>query len=543
MARPNILLIVADDLGFSDIGAFGGEIETPNLDRLANEGLRLTGFHSAPACSPTRASLLTGLDHHVAGLGSMAEQLPAHLVGQPGYEGYLNERVVALPEILRENGYATLLSGKWHLGTNEIAHPHSRGFERSFALLPGAGYHFDLGAEANHKGIPYFAHPLSELYTEDGKPLEALPENFYSSDTFTDKLIGYLDDLEATGDERPFFGYLAFTAPHWPLQAPPEITAKYRGLYDEGPDALRQKRLARLKALGLIAEDVEAHPVTTSAKPWDELTDDERQWSARAMEIYAAMVDRMDWNVGRVVEYLEKTGKLDDTLIIFLSDNGAEGAMLEAWPAFGDNLEKGADSIYDNSLDNLGNPDSFAWYGPRWAQAATAPSRLFKTFTTEGGIRVVAFLRHKDLERQRTISHAFTSVADITPTLLDIAGIPHPGTTWQGRPVEAPAGKSWLPWLEGAQEPHGSDTVSGWELFGRKAVRRGDWKAVNVPQLGGDAVWQLYDLSVDPGEIHDLAGTHPEKLAELLADWDSYVAANGVAEYRLEGAPGFRETF
>ncbi len=531
MASPNILLIVADDLGFSDIGAFGGEIETPNLDRLAREGLRFTGFHSAPACSPTRSMLLTGVDHHIAGIGSMAERLPEEVKDQPGYEGYLNERVVTLPEILSDAGYATLMAGKWHLGDNDLSRPDARGFEKSFALIPGAANHYGFEPPLSPAERPGLLRTTAGLYTENGRFIEELPEDYYSSDFFADKLLSYFSEMKEEGDERPFFAYLPFTAPHWPLQAPAEIVAKYKGRYDAGPDALRAGRLAKLKELGLVPADVEAHPVTTTRKGWDELTEAERRFSARAMEVYAAMVERMDWNIGRVLDRLEAEGKLDDTLVIFLSDNGAEGALLEAFPAFGPNLEQVIAEHYDNSLDNIGNGNSYVWYGPRWAQAATAPSRLHKAFTTEGGIRVVSFLRHKDLPRQQAISHEFTTVMDITPTLLDIAGVPHPGTHYKGRPVEAPAGKSWLPWLNGAAAPHDTETVTGWELFGRKAVRRGDWKAVFIPKPSGPGRWQLYNLADDLGEVRDLAETHPERLATLLNDWNDYVRANGVIEF------------
>ena len=261
MKRPNFLVIVADDLGFSDIGAFGGEINTPNLDRLAYAGCRLTDFHSAPACSPTRAMLLTGTDHHIAGIGTMLEVAVPGFAGAPGYEGYLNDRVVALPELLRDAGYLTLMSGKWHLGSTIETSPWARGFERSFALLPAGASHYGGGSTGGFSPVP-------TLYTEDDR-FVTVGDDFYSSDFYTDTLLRYFRERrqDPEDDDRPFFAYLPFQAPHWPLQAPEESIASYRGRYDAGPDALREERLAALKRLGLCPPDVDAHPVVADSAP------------------------------------------------------------------------------------------------------------------------------------------------------------------------------------------------------------------------------------------------------------------------------------
>jgi arylsulfatase A-like enzyme len=519
--RPNFLVIVADDLGFSDIGAFGGEINTPNLDRLAYAGIRFTDFHSAPACSPTRSMLLTGTDHHIAGIGTMLELTPPGFQPPPGYEGYLNDRVVALPELLRDAGYLTLMSGKWHLGITIDRSPWARGFERSFALLPGGASHYG-GSRATA------SLPAPTLYTEDDQ-FVTVGDDFYSSDSYTDALLRYFRE-RPEDDDRPFFAYLPFQAPHWPLQAPAELIARYRGRYDAGPDALREERLATLKRLGLCAPDVVPHPVVADGAPeWNDMTDEERAISARSMEVYAAMVDRMDWNIGRVIDYLTETGELDNTVVIFLSDNGAEGAIVEAIPILGGLIAKQIEQHCDHSLDNLGAPNTFIWYGPRWAQAATAPSRLYKAFTTEGGIRVVGFVTWPGFDRQAQIGTAFTTVMDFAPTVLELAGVTHPGTEYRGREVAPMRGRSLVPYLSGAAEAvHDDVTDTGWELFGRRAIRRGDWKALYLPEPYGPGAWQLYDLSADPGEIDDLAAARPEKLAELLALWDRYVEDTGV---------------
>ncbi len=522
--RPNVLLIVADDLGFSDLGAFGGEISTPNLDALAKAGIRFTDFHSAPACSPTRAMLLTGTDHHIAGIGTMSEGRLPGLSDAPGYEGYLNDRVVTIGELLRDAGYDTLMSGKWHLGETLDTAPCSKGFDRSFAMLGAADNHY-LWRELRDP-LTLFSEPVK--YLEGDQFIADLPKDFYSSDAFTDRLLDYFADRGAS--EKPFFAYLPFSAPHFPLQAPAENIAHYHGIYADGPDALRDKRLTNLKNLGLIAADVTAHPVEAATKTWDDMTPDEQKFSARTMEVFAAMVERMDSNIGRVVDYLKSTGQFDNTIILFLSDNGAEGAVMEAMPIAGPITSRYIAENFNNHIDNLGAPDSYIWYGPRWAQAATAPSRLCKTYTTEGGIRVVAFAHYPALQRSGEIGHAFSTVMDIPPTLLDLAGASHPGTSYQGRTVAALRGRSMLAWLDGATAAvHDATYATGWELFGRRAIRQDNWKAVYIPRPSwGEGAWQLYDLAADPGEITDLAQTHPEKLHALLGLWQAYVEETGV---------------
>ncbi|WP_130803748.1 arylsulfatase [Acinetobacter ihumii] len=528
--QPNILLIVADDLGFSDIGAFGGEIQTPYLDQLALHGLRLTNFHTASTCSPTRAMLLSGTDHHLAGLGTMAEALTPELEGKEGYEGVLNHKVAALPELLQDAGYYTIMSGKWHLGLKPEFFPAQKGFERSFALLPGAANHYLFEADIPEDEIPRLLKSTRGLYAEDDQFAAELPQGFYSSDYFTTRLLDFLQDDEQR-DGRPFFAYLPFSAPHWPLQAPQEDIAKYKGQYDQGPEKLREQRLEKLKQLGLVATDTTIHPVLARTPFWESLTDEARQKSARIMEVYAAMVDRMDQNIGRVIEHLKNTSELDNTIVIFLSDNGAEGAQLEALPVFGGHLDEIIEKYYDNRLDNIGRANSYVWYGEHWAQAATAPSRLYKAHTSEGGIRTVSFIHYPAFQRQQQISHEFLTVMDVLPTLLDYLNIQHPETEYKGRQLVPLRGKSILPYLQNQQAHiHSQDHITGWELFGQKALRKGDWKALFIPAPNGPNRWQLYNLQLDKGETQDLAKQHPEKLQELLHDWAIYVKENGVIE-------------
>lgn len=508
--RPNFLVIVADDLGYSDIGVFGGEIRTPNLDRLALAGIRLAGFHTAPTCSPTRSMLLSGTDNHLAGLGTMAELIRPNQKGKPGYEGYLRSDVATLAERLAAGGYSTLFSGKWHLGLTPEQDPHARGFQRSFALLQGGHNHFgtDVGTTAT--------------YTEQGKPLSALPAGFYSSDAFASRLIGFLGERPAAGKAQPFFAYLAFTAPHWPLQAPAEDIARYKGRYDAGYDALRQQRLDRQRELGILPADVVPHTPRNRDGSWDSLPADQQRTAARNMEIYAAMVDRLDQNVGRVIEALRASGDLDNTVILFLADNGAEALDIETTGAeMLGRYAKGA----DNGFANRGAATSYVTYGAGWAQAATAPSWLTKGYQSEGGTRAVAFVSGANIPQRGGADTQFLSVADIAPTLLDLAGIDPDALEVGGRTVRAITGRSWLAWLRNpAARVYGTGDGFGSELFGSRAYRRGDWKLTDI----GDGQWRLFDIGRDPGETRDLSLAAPAKRDELAAAWDRYARDVGI---------------
>ncbi|RMJ24779.1 Arylsulfatase [Aspergillus sp. HF37] len=549
--RPNFLIAVADDLGFSDLGCFGGEIRTPNIDKLAdNGGVRFTDFHAAAACSPTRSMVMTGTDHHIAGLGNLIEwtnisgqngpkgsqMSTAPQRGMPGYEGYLNERVVALPELLRDAGYHTLMSGKWHLGLTPERSPHRRGFERSLAHLPACSNHYAYEPQLQDPDeTPTFLEAsYIALHMEDDHYVKKLPDGWYSSDGYGDRMVEYLRDWQAERREQPFFAYLPFTAPHWPLQAPRDYIDHYRGVYDDGPDALREKRLQRLKELGMVRGDVQAHPVVAEeVKAWDEYTADEKKKSSTAMEVYAGMVECIDANVGKVVDYLASIDELDNTFVCFMSDNGAEGAAYEAYPMVQNGVMPHLQKYYDNSLDNLGSGDSFIWYGPRWAQAATAPSRLYKAYTTEGGVRVPFVARFPQgvtvADQARGITDQFATVMDLAPSILEMAGVTHPAPSYHGREVVPMRGRSFFPWATGRTERiHEKDFIQGWETCGRAALRFGDWKIVYIPQPKGPERWQLYNLDDDPGEVHDLAEAEPERLQRLLKLWDQYVLETGV---------------
>lgn len=498
--RPDIILIVADDLGYSDLGAYGGEIATPNLDRLAARGLQYTHFHAGPTCSPTRAMLMTGVDHHRAGLGTMAEALPFNpqMRGKPGYEGHLNDRVVTLAQRLRDAGYATRISGKWHLGQEPANLPPARGFERSYVLLPGASQHFDA-----KRAFPFDS---DATLREDGR-LASWPEGRYSSDHYTDRMIEYVRDAPA---DRPLFAYMAYTAPHWPLQAPASDIANQKGRYDAGWDTVRARRLERQRALGLLEDPALAAPRPASVPAWDSLDEEEQEREARLMEIYAAMVENLDHNVGRLLEAIEERGRLDDTIIVFMSDNGAESMQLERskLPQVSEWIAKN----FDNRLGNLGSAGSYVGYGPSWAHVSNAPVRAYKGGPYEGGTRVPAIVVVPGGKPQRVDD--FAHVLDLAPTLLAMAGVTPKQPQFDGRQIID---------AQGHPMPGDPLRVSNTELFGHRSVRRGDLKAVS-PWLGaaGPAPWQLYDLAADPGEQHDLAADRPrdvEALAALHAQW------------------------
>ncbi|MAT92078.1 MAG: arylsulfatase [Halioglobus sp.] len=511
-AQPNFLVIVLDDVGFADLGAFGSEVATPNLDRLAANGTLLSNFYTAPTCSPTRAMLLTGVDSHRAGLGNMDEFMADNQRGRDGYEGYLNDRVVTVAEILRAGGYQTYMTGKWHLGLDVARSPWARGFDRSFASLMGGASHFDDMAGPT-------VEQQRAAYRADRDLVSSLPENFYTSDFFTDEMIRYIDAGRDSGN--PFLAYLAFTAVHFPVQAPDAYLEKYRGRYDAGYEHLREARFQRLKSLGLVRRDAELPVLHPSVAAWDSLSTAQQEGQARAMEAYAAMLDNLDANIGRLVDYLENTGQYDNTYLVVISDNGPEGNPLTG-PMF-----KGYVDAFDNSLENIGRKGSFVAVGPGWAEASSAPFRGFKSYTSEGGIRVPAFVRAPGNANAGSVITTVASVRDITPTLLEAAAVAHPGNRFEGREVETPSGRSLLGLLRaGEAGARGDSELFATELFGRRALRMGRWKAVLQEMPNGTGAWELYDLRTDPGERNNLAQAQPEVLREAIARFEEYARDN-----------------
>jgi len=503
--RPNILLLVADDMGLSDIGPFGSEIQTLTLNKLADQGVLLSNFHVLPTCSPSRSVLLTGTDNHITGLGAMGERTSPKQKGKPGYEGYLNKTVAALPEILNNAGYHTYMVGKWHLGHDEGFKPSDRGFEQTFALIGGGGSHW-----SDQKGVS----PIIPVeYSHNGKIVETLPEDFYSTKNYTDHLMRWLEkDKE---DDKPFFAYVAYTAPHDPLHAPKEYIDKYKGTYDKGFDVLRSERYQKLKKLGLVSENAEMFP--WNGVKWEDLSEEQQKITAREMEVYAAMIDYMDNQISIIIHWLEESGKMDNTMIVFISDNGANGGLFTSYPG---QTEEYMNS-FDNSLDNIGLPNSLTDMGPNWASASMSPYRLFKGFTTEGGIKAPCIIKlPKSIDTDKKMIQSFTHISDLAPTFLALANTSHPSE--QDKAIPPMMGKSLNPLLTGEVNNIHANEGIGFELHGRRAYFKDEWKIVNLSKPHGNGDWQLYNLSNDPTEINDLSDKHPEKREELIHAWNEY---------------------
>ncbi len=496
--RPNIVLIMADDMGYSDIGAYGGEIHTPNLDRLANEGLRFTHFYNTARCCPTRASLLTGLYPHQAGMGAMVSSVDSS--PQPGpYQGYLSSQSVTIAEALKEAGYHTYMSGKWHVGEKPEYWPRKRGFDRYFGLISGASSYYDLITE----------QPRKRQMALDDQHWMPPPEGFYMTDAISDYAVQFLQShAEAAYADDPFFLYIAYTAPHWPLHALPEDIARYEKSYGIGWDSLRAERYQRMLNLGIIDGAYRLSERTSTIPPWIE-AQNKAEWERR-MAVYAAMVDRMDQGIGRVVEALQQSSKLDNTLILFLSDNGGCAEEIEGR------------GLNDPAVP-IGEPGSYTAYNEPWANASNTPFRLYKQRVHEGGIAtpLIAYWPGviQDTGRiVRDVGH----VMDIMPTSLEIAGTSYPDS-FNGNPIIPLQGKSLLPILQGGSR--GGHDALFWEHIGNRAVRKGKWKLVYEHNLGA---WELYDMEADPTETINLASQFPEKALELKLQWEQWADDVGV---------------
>ncbi len=514
--RPNILLVVADDMGWTDLGSFGSEIETPNLDALAERGVKFTDFHTSVSCSPTRSMLMSGTDNHIAGLGNMGELITPEQKGKPGYEGHLNNRVVSLAEVLRAGGYHTYMAGKWHLGHDPEHFPHARGFERSFSmLLGGASYWNDMfGLLAVHEEVAE--------YVLDDKRLEQLPKDFYATRSYTDFLIESI--RENRKDGKPFFAYLAFTAPHDPMHVPEPWLSKYRGHYDDGYEVLKAKRAAAARRMGLVSTGAKTPGRHRMLKAWDSLSKEQQALESRGMDVYAGMVNNMDYHFGRVVDFLKDIGEYENTIVVFFSDNGPNPWVSEDYPG---NRGSKWFAQFDNSIENLGHPMSHYAYGMGWGSACAGPLDLFKMTVGEGGIRSPMLIAGPGVKGGRQ-ANSFAYVWDVMPTILELTGIPHP-EKYRGRQVERMRGKSLKGVLTGSTKAaYDANDLVGGEMQNGKWMRQGDFKAVSVAPPYGTGTWHLYNLANDPGETHDLAKEQPETLRKLQAAWERYAKNVGV---------------
>jgi arylsulfatase/uncharacterized sulfatase len=511
--RPNIVVLVADDWGYSDVGAFGSEIATPNIDTLAREGVRFSDFHVTASCSPTRSMLLTGVDNHRNGVGNMPETMPDEHLGKPGYSGVLNDNAITVASLLRDSGYNTYITGKWHLGKTPDTLPNNRGFERSFIQA-------DSGSD-NWEERPYAPLYDKAAWFENGQPAH-LPKDYYSSTFIVDKAMDYI--AADRQDGKPFFAYLGFQANHVPIQAPKDIIDKYRGRYDQGWTALRQARRDRAVELGLIPAGVGLQTMASTAD-WNALDEHEKRYEARRMEVYAGMAETMDQQIGRFIAHLKATGEYDNTVFVFLSDNGSEPTDPYAIPAIRLWLEMN----YTRELDRLGSKGAFTSIGPSWASAAASPFGGYKFFAGEGGLRTPLIVAGVPGIQSNHIAKTFTHVTDIVPTLLEVAGVPAHNGEYRGRAVEPLIGSSLMPVLQGtAERVHPEDQAIGYELSGSAALFKGDYKLVKSLKPVGNEQWHLYNIVTDPGETIDLQAQMPERFQRMQADYAEYARVNGV---------------
>jgi arylsulfatase len=491
--RPNIVLIMADDMGFSDVGCFGGEIRTPNLDKMAADGLRFTQFYNAGRCCPTRASLLTGLYSHQAGIGYMTGNQ-----GVPSYQGYLNDRCVTIAEVLRTGGYATLMTGKWHVGSARQHWPTKRGFDRFYGVPEGGGCYFKL-----KKGRSLV---LDEAQVEP-------EDDWYTTDAFTDYAIKFVE--QATDSERPFFLYVAYNAPHWPLQARQRDIARYRGKYMVGWDKIRMDRYARMLELGVISPNWPLPARDGESIPWSD--EDQKEMMDLRMAVYAAQVDSMDQNIGRILQTLERTGVKDNTLVMFLMDNGgcAEG---------------GRRGFTKNKSAETGTAESYDSYGLSWAHASNTPFRRYKSWVHEGGIATpLIACWPQGIKRRGELEHQPSHVIDLMATCIDLAGVEYP-PIWQGKPINPLEGRSLVPTFDGQSIER---EALYWEHMGNRAVRIGKWKLVAVNKDD----WELYDLDADRPETNNLAHQHHNRVKQMAAAYDTWADRVGVMPWPVKRLP------
>ncbi len=519
VARPNVILILVDDMGFSDLGVTGSEIRTPNIDLLATQGALLTSMYNCARCCPTRASLLTGLYPHNAGVGHMGADL-----GSPAYQGFLRNDSATIAEVLRASGYRTCMSGKWHVAgdfmarevdswrVGDIDHPtpRQRGFDRFYGIVDGVTNFFS----------PHFM-------LEDDNRVEVFPEDFYFTDAITDKAIGMVE--EAVADEKPFFLYLAHAAPHWPLHALPEDIARYDGVYDQGWDAIRTARHEEMNGRNILRKNWDISPRYQDVPPWEDIK--LKDWEASKMAAYAAMVDHMDQSVGRLIAALKRLGQYEDTLILFLSDNGgcAEFMAEDGWAKFFPNQTLDGRKITMGNIPGLrpGDALTFQSYDKPWANVSNTPFRLFKHYVHEGGISTPLIAHWPKRIGVGNVVHEPCHVVDVLPTILAATGssyLPELG----GHKIQPLQGEPFLDLLEGKEWTRAQPIF--FEHEGNCAVRHGRFKLVR--QYGQD--WELYDMDADRTELNDLARSKFLRLwADLTAQYEDWVEKTGVLDWDI----------
>ncbi|HSA72788.1 MAG TPA: arylsulfatase [Nitrososphaeraceae archaeon] len=509
--QPNILFIVQDDIGFASLKSYGGDLPMPAIDGLANESYLFTNFHVLPACSPTRGVFMTGVDSHRNGIPTLGEIMTPNQAGKPGYELNLNDRVATVADFLKQGGYHTYTTGKWHVGHDKGSLPADRGFEESLQYITGfPGYSGKIEG-AGKLFTPTWVKNNDTFEYPYGTPVSTL---------ITDELINMIKTNKEDG--KPFFAYLAYNANHFPLQSSQELIKKNDARYDMGWDEVREQRLENMKKLGIVSQNVTLSPRESGVPAWDELNATEKAYESKKMEVYAAMAEEMDIQIGKLFDYLKQTGQYDNTMIIFTTDNGPEGTAIEKETAGTPEFEaevKGIQATNNNSEANLGNPNSYFGYGPGWAQVSATPLFGFKYLLHEAGTRVPLLIKVPDGSEHKKVD-SLIMAGDLVPTIMDIAGVSTPDT-FNGKQLEKPAGKS-ITLLQTSRKIHNDTEMIPVEFFGSKAVYNGNLKGINIQEPIGDGKWHLYDIVKDPTEAKDLATEMPELLNQMAAVYDTY---------------------
>ena len=512
-ARPNILLVLLDDAGFTDFGAYGSDTTTPNIDELGQAGVMLSRYYTHPQCGPTRASLLTGQDNHVVGAGSLTEVLTDEMRALPAYSMRWQEDQKTIASRLKAAGYQTFVTGKWGIGDIGANLPHRFGFDRSWVL--------DSTGSSNYRAKSYLPLYKEVKWFEDGERV-SLPEDFYSSRNIVDKMLEYVDEADP---DKPFFGYLAFQAIHIPVQVPREYIHKYDGVFARGWDVMREERLQKAIELGLVPEGTRLSDAAHGHRDWDELGEEEKAYWSRVMQVNAGMMEAADFHLGRLLDHLQTKGQLDNTIVVVTSDNGPEYNTLgKTSPPASLAVERAWMAIegWDVTYENLGQPGSMGAIGQEWASVSAAPFHLFKFNASEGGLRVPMVVSGPGIETLGFVGGR-SQVADIAPTLLDAAGVTFTPDEFYGR--------SLMPMLTGqADEVYGEKDSFAFEVSGTAALYRGNWKIAKTPEPFGDGEWHLYDIASDPGETTDVAAQHPVVFQEMLNEYQSYANEVGVFE-------------
>lgn len=523
---PNIVLILADDLGFTDVAPYGSEINTPTISALADAGVSFTNYHTAANCAPARAMLLTGVDAHLAGVPNIPEMLAPEQMRYPHYQGVLGSNVVTVATLLETAGYHTYMAGKWHLGSSVGLLPSQRGFERTVALA-------DSGAD-NWEQRPYIPLYDDANWFADGEPYR-LPEDFYSSRFLVDKTIEFIESKGA-GD-RPFFAYLPFQAVHIPVQAPQRFIDPYLDVYEEGWSVLRKQRRDRAIALGVVPAEIDIVEMSTT-EDWQALDPERKRYEVKRMAVYAGMVEAMDYHIGRLMDYLASQGQLENTIVIFTSDNGSEASGPADPNDFITRRQMSALG-YNADYDSLGLKGSYSTISPSFASAAASPLAYYKFYAGEGGMRVPLIVSGDLIPRQGVMTDAFSFVTDITPTILAFAGVDAPAGRYAGKPIEPMIGRDLSPVLAGeAQHVYGATDSVGYELAGNAALFQGDYKIVTNRSPLGDGEWHLFNIKTDPGETNDLSAEEPVRLQRMLSAYEQYVRDNKV----IPVPPGYGHT-